>query len=1105
MIDSKTITNPFPGLRPFETDEYGLFFGREGQSDALIARLQRSHFLAVVGTSGSGKSSLVRAGLLPALRGGMMAGAGSGWRIAIMRPGSDPIGNLASALAQEGVLLEAGGGLPPAETEAIIEAALRRGSLGLVDGTRQARLQPHEKLLVVVDQFEELFRFRAARPVSSTGDDASAFVKLLLEAAQQPDLPIYIVPTMRSDFLGDCAQFQGLPEAINDGQYLIPRMTRDERRFAITGPVGVKRCKISEPLVNRLMNDVGDNPDQLPILQHALMRTWGHWAANSRDGEPIGLEHYETIGTMSDALSKHADEAYDELPDDRSRLVAEALFKALTERGADNRELRRPTCLRDIRAIAGASAAEISAVVEVFRAPGRSFLMPPAGVALESETVIDISHESLIRNWERLKVWVRDEAEAARIYRRLAGAAADYRAGIGGLLDEVTLRYALKWREQHKPNHAWGVRYHPEFDESIAYLEESQAASNAAQAARECQQAEQVERERRELEQTRAFAEKQARSAKRMRRLTAALGVILVVALGATAMAFKARADALRNREQMVAALQRNSLIRQGLEALGQDHSDQALQSFDCLSQNLQKLLPQSPHLPHWTDGPCDEMTAVDKYGQLEVQLAWAYSNLGSTFSSIADQDWLPAAEVSSDDAGSLGHPEGAKPEEVRGKKYYASRALDAYEQAVRILERTAKDDDPDMRNAYNGLAHAYHNAALIGYQPAADLQKKEVSTEEYFRKADETYNRVLKIEERRIEIDPADAAAEHVSLARLYRDMKKDVEVEEHFRKAAELWKRSARLKEVSGDVSEEDSTTQEIVVLRELAEHYLNLNRFEDAEKAHDQIIDIQENYDLSRGNEIADSYNELGQIYQAQNNANKAATAFRLANILQHVALKYRRKESSCLGLLQLAPVYFKLGRYLQIKQAYDIVIEDDRGCMETRAAEAERLLNQSLDKLAVRRGPDSERSWQDEDGIYETLIALKPEDKETERDQIFSRRLKNMARRYTEITKQPDGIQDETQFLDVYGRALSAVGEFYKGKDQDQAEVAYQLAFNALDLVKRSTDPSVFDTYAYILENYGALLLQQNKSGEAAAVNDAAKGLREKQAELEKKNS
>ncbi len=497
MFESRKIMNPFPGLRPFETEEYRLFFGREGQSDALIARLQRSHFLAVVGTSGSGKSSLVRAGLLPALRGGLMAGAGSGWRIAIMRPGSDPIGNLAVALADKDVLLEAGGGLAFAEAEAVIEASLRRGSLGLVDVARQARLGENEKLLVVVDQFEELFRFRAARELSSTGDDASAFVKLLLEAAQQREFAIYVVPTMRSDFLGDCAQFQGLPEAINEGQYLIPRMTRDERRFAITGPVGVTRGKIMEPLVNRLMNDVGDSPDQLPILQHALMRTWDHWEKHRRNGEPIALEHYEAIGTMSDALSLHADEAFKELPDERSRKLAEVLFKALTERGADNREIRRPTSLSDICDMADASPQEVTAVIDIFRRGGRSFLMPPAGVPLSAETIIDISHESLIRNWLRLKDWVNEEAQSARIYRRLAEAAVLHREGSEGLLQDPGLQIALDWREKTQPNAAWARRYHSEFEESLRYLNDSRAARDAAVAERERQREEQIARERR--------------------------------------------------------------------------------------------------------------------------------------------------------------------------------------------------------------------------------------------------------------------------------------------------------------------------------------------------------------------------------------------------------------------------------------------------------------------------------------------------------------------------------------------------------------------------------------------------------------------------------
>src|SRR3954468_11305949 len=185
-MQSRPLKNPFPGLRPFETDEYRLFFGREGQSDALLERLERSRFLAVVGTSGSGKSSLVRAGLLPALRGGMMAGAGAGWRVAVARPGHDPLGNLARSLAEEGVLASACVGFQQEEREAVIEATLGGGSLGLVDATRAARLGA-EKLLVVIDQFEELFRFRAARTAAAE-DEAFAFVKLLLEAARQRDV-----------------------------------------------------------------------------------------------------------------------------------------------------------------------------------------------------------------------------------------------------------------------------------------------------------------------------------------------------------------------------------------------------------------------------------------------------------------------------------------------------------------------------------------------------------------------------------------------------------------------------------------------------------------------------------------------------------------------------------------------------------------------------------------------------------------------------------------------------------------------------------------------------------------------------------------------------
>jgi WD40 repeat protein len=489
--------NPFPGLRPFEFDESHLFFGRDGQSESLIEKLGRTHFLAVVGTSGSGKSSLVRAGLLSALLGGFMTSAGSNWRIAIMRPGNDPVGNLARVLNAPDVFGSEDSENAALQT-ALAEATLRRGSRGLVDAFRQAVVPENENLLVVADQFEEIFRFARVAESEQYQNEAAAFVKLLLEASRQREIPIYVVLTMRSDYLGDCSQFWELPEAINESQYLIPRLTRDQLREAISGPVAVGGGQITPRLVNRLLNDVGDNQDQLPVLQHLLMRVWDESKekqleievkevnATTRtphsevhNGESLDLCCYEAVGGMAEALSRHADEAFNDLPDERSREVAEKLFKGLTEKGSDNREIRRPVTLGEICAMAGARAAEVITVIETFRQPGRSFLMPPAGVALDEDSLIDISHESLIRGWSRLKQWTEEEAQSARLYKRLADTAGLHEANLEGLLKDPALQVALDWRDKNKPNEAWAHRYHPGLATANSFLDQSVAAREA--------------------------------------------------------------------------------------------------------------------------------------------------------------------------------------------------------------------------------------------------------------------------------------------------------------------------------------------------------------------------------------------------------------------------------------------------------------------------------------------------------------------------------------------------------------------------------------------------------------------------------------------------
>ncbi|HEX4963263.1 MAG TPA: hypothetical protein VF173_20705 [Thermoanaerobaculia bacterium] len=516
--------HPFPGLRPFEPDEDHFFFGREQQIDELLRRLRTTRFLAILGTSGCGKSSLVRSGLIPSLYGGAMTRAGSSWRIAILRPGEDPIGNLAAALDAPEALGPPHGG--DGLFRSFFETTLRASNQGLVECVRQSRIPPRDNVLVLVDQLEELFRFKASRREQGR-DEAVAFVKLLLEASCH-EAPVYIASTMRSDFIGNCLELPELPEAINEGLYLVPRMTRDELRAAITGPVAVGGAAIAPRLVSRLLNDIGDDSDQLPILQHALMRTWDRWDEDHEPGEPLDLRHYEAVGTMKEALSRHAEEALGEL-DERGRAIAETLFRALTELGGDGKGTRRPVRLAEVCALTGSDAEEIAAVAERFRQPGRSFLMPPAGVALRSDSVLDLSHESLMRIWERLHRWAKEEGQSAQIYIGLARAAARHESGASALWRDPELQIALNWRQQQRPTDAWAARYDSSFERALRFLDASAAERDQEVAQRE-------KRRRRKLRQARTLT------------IVFAAVALGLLALGVFAFSQKAKAEAALRR-----------------------------------------------------------------------------------------------------------------------------------------------------------------------------------------------------------------------------------------------------------------------------------------------------------------------------------------------------------------------------------------------------------------------------------------------------------------------------------------------------------------------------------------------------------------------------
>ena len=481
----KILFNPYPGLRPFKLEESHLFFGREGQTDEVLQKLAQHRFVGIIGPSGSGKSSFVYCGVLPILFGGFLAKTGPNWDVIILRPGSSPIENLASALLEKDPAFQ---GEPEDDhniRKTIITTLLRSDSQGLVEAIKQIKQATNKNYLILVDQFEELFRYKANIENKYSVDDTLTFINLLMQTVDSEEDAYYVAITMRSDFIGDCAQFANLTRKINDSHYLIPQLTREQKRKAIEGPAAVANGENAQRLVNRLLNDLGDNPDQLPILQHALMRTWDFWSKNREGNEILDLKHYEAIGTMSQALSQHADEAYNEL-DDKQKKICEALFKAITEkRGTFG--IRRPTLLKDIAAMAGCKNKELADVIITFRKPGRSFLTPQHGIKLTPDSNIDISHESLMRIWIRLKNWVDEESEAVSMYIRLAEAASMYQVGKAGLWRPPDLQLALNWQVKHKPTLVWGQRYEAAFERTMSFLEYSKKEYDNEQRVKELQ------------------------------------------------------------------------------------------------------------------------------------------------------------------------------------------------------------------------------------------------------------------------------------------------------------------------------------------------------------------------------------------------------------------------------------------------------------------------------------------------------------------------------------------------------------------------------------------------------------------------------------------
>jgi hypothetical protein len=495
-----TAPPPYVGLRPFEFHEAALFYGRGEHIAEMVRTLCKGHFLAVIGSSGSGKSSLVRAGLLPAIAAGFMNGGEDDldWRFVLMRPGNDPYDNLLRELLPK---------LAPCQSldPDIVEfrrRTLRGGPRGLVEAVADSLLPESARIVVLVDQFEEIFRFLERggpiQPddngaVADRRNTALAFVDMLLATAAECDPHVYVVLTMRSEYIGECEAFLGLSSAISKFQFLTPRMTREQIQDIIERPIAAAGGRIEPQVVTELLNSLGPAQDQLPRVEHALLRMWDR-ACKTREEQPepkqplvLTLDDYRAVGCFETALDLHGEQLYHDLgpksdagqPSEKQR-VAERLFRSLAVRTSQGTLVRRLSTLGEVALVAGAPEQIVAEVVEHFRQPGCNFLVATPAERLTGETTLDISHESLLRQWKRMAESVTAEANAAAELQRLVRDAQIWGEGNRGFLRQPELGLYTRWRER-VPSPAWALRYvrEEEFSAADKYLSASTRAALA--------------------------------------------------------------------------------------------------------------------------------------------------------------------------------------------------------------------------------------------------------------------------------------------------------------------------------------------------------------------------------------------------------------------------------------------------------------------------------------------------------------------------------------------------------------------------------------------------------------------------------------------------
>ena len=467
---------PYPGLRPFEKDEWAVYFGRERMADEIIAALIRRRLVFVHGDSGCGKSSLLRAGVFARLEQGS---AGAPWRTATTLPRQAPLWNVATALA-----VLSGDGTQDARVIAW-QRALQCGEDAPAAISELRSTLGSGPGCLLIDQFEELFQ-HARR---NGPEEARLLTRALIALHRSPPEGLYLAMTMRSEYLGACARYEGFAELVNATQYLLPRMGREDILRAIREPATMYGGQVSRELAERLIADSGGGQDQLPLIQHGLMRLYERRSAAGDGTWQLAIEDFPRAGGLAAMLSAHADEVAARLRTDLDpvhgqRLVAD-LFRALTDTNADNQAIRRPLSLAQLGGVLMTDLGTLRTVIDRFRADGVSLLSPHGDRPLGPEDLVDVSHEALIRCWSALADpkdgWLVREFRNGLVWRALLVQADSFERDPANVLASTTTTERELWLQRRNPN--WAERDGGGWQRVQRLISASAAARDKARAA----------------------------------------------------------------------------------------------------------------------------------------------------------------------------------------------------------------------------------------------------------------------------------------------------------------------------------------------------------------------------------------------------------------------------------------------------------------------------------------------------------------------------------------------------------------------------------------------------------------------------------------------